>query len=280
MPRRAFLWCALVAVIAWPTYADAPKSDKPEVKPVTVPLEVLKTKHLAIQVKINGKGPYRMIFDTGAPVTLVSSKVAKESGMIGKDAKGPPIPLFGAMGQFPIQSLEVGTLKAEKVPAMVMDHPAVTALSRVTGPLEGIIGYPFFARYTMTLDYEKQQLTLVPNGHQPVDILETLTAMILKGQNPEPIVLAPGAQWGLVVSKEANDDEAGVIIDKVLPGSAAATGGLKSGDRLLSIDGRWTESVVDCYRAAASIKAGTEVPVVVRRAGKEMKLGVRPRAGL
>ena len=56
--------------------------------------------------------------------------------------------------------------------------------------------------------------------------------------------------------------------------------GIKAGDRLLSIDGRWTENVLDCYRATASAKPGSEVPVVIRRDSKEMTLTVRPRAGL
>src|SRR5262249_16520574 len=266
----------LLIALALPTSADTPKTEKP----VTVPIEVLKTKHLAISIKINGKGPYRMIFDTGAPVTLVSSKAAKESGMIPKDAKAPPILLFGAMGQFPIQSLEVGMLKAEKVPAMVMDHPAITALSKALGPFEGIVGYPFFARYTITLDLEKKELTLVPNGHEPADIMETMMANILNNKKPEPLVLAAASQWGLVVSKEEKDEESGVAIDTVRAGSAAEQAGIKAGDRLLSIDDRWTESVLDCYRATASAKPGSEVPVVLRRDGKEMKLTVRPRAGL
>jgi hypothetical protein len=270
---------ALVLAIALQASADAPKADAPAAKPVTVPIEVLKTKHLAIMVKINGKGPYRMIFDTGAPLILVSNKVAKESGMMGKDVKAPPLPLFGAMGQFPIQSLEVGTLKAEKVPAMVMDHPAVTALSKAFGPLEGIVGFPFFARFTMTIDYQKKELMLVPNGYQPADILETLTATILNGNKAEPLILAPASQWGLVVGKEATDEEPGVTIEQVRPGSAANSAGLKAGDRLLSLDGRWTENAIDCYRATTTIKPGTAVPVVIKRDGKEMKLTVRPRAG-
>src|SRR5262245_25272590 len=124
MKRIAVLFGATILLACCPAVADQAEEKKPLAekkiekpvadKPVTVPIEVLKTKHLAISVKINGKGPYRMIFDTGAPVTLVSSKVGKESGMIGKDAKVPAFTLFGAMGQFPIQSLEVGTLKAEK----------------------------------------------------------------------------------------------------------------------------------------------------------------------
>lgn len=275
MKRLACPFGALLIALALPAPADTPKAEKP----VTVPIEVLKTKHLAISIKINGKGPYRMIFDTGAPVTLVSSKVAKESGMIPKDAKAPPILLFGAMGQFPIQSLELGILKAEKVPAMVMDHPAITALSKALGPFEGIVGYPFFARYTITIDLEKKELTLVPNGHQPADIMETLMATLVSGKKPEPLMLAAAGQWGLVVSKDDKDEESGVAIETVRAASAAEAAGLKPSDRLLSIDGRWTETVFDCYRATAAAKLGDDVPVVVRRAGKEIALNVRPRPG-
>jgi membrane-associated protease RseP (regulator of RpoE activity) len=260
--------------------ADTPTNKKPDGRAITVPLEVLRTKHLAIMARINGKGPYRMIFDTGAPLTLVSSKVARESGMIPPDAKRPPIALFGALGQFPIQSLEVGEAKVEKVPAMVMDHPGVTALAKELGPLEGIVGFPFFGRFTMKLDYQAGKLTLQPNGYEPGDIMETLTASLLGGKKLGPVVVAPAGQWGLIVKKNDDDKDAGVSIDQVHPGSAADKAGLQAGDRLLSIDSRWTESVLDCYRAAATVKAGSEVPVVIRRDGKEMTLRVRPRPGL
>ena len=92
-------------------------------------------------------------------------------------------------------------------------------------------------------------------------------------------MLAAAGQWGLVVSKDEKDEESGIIIDNVRAGSAAAAAGLKAGDRLLAIDGRWTENVFDCYRATAAAKPGSEVPVVVRRSGKEMGLTVRPRPG-
>jgi len=274
MNRVGCLLGGLLLVLCLPVRADEAKS-----KPIKVPIEVLKTKHLAIQVKINGKGPYRMIFDTGAPVTLVSSKVAKDSEMLPKDAKAPPLALFGAMGQFPIQTLEVGGAKADKVPAMVMDHPAVTALSQALGPLEGIVGFPFFARYTMTLDYEKKELTLVPNGYEPADIMQTLMATIVGGKNAEANVLAPASVWGVVVQKEEKDEDAGVTVSQVRAGSAAAAAGLKAGDRVLTIDGRWTESVLDCYLATAGVKPGAAAPVAIRREGKEIKLTIKPRSG-
>ena len=51
-----------------------------------VPFEIIGSKHMAVQIKINGKGPYRVIFDTGAPISLLMSKVATEAGLIKKQA--------------------------------------------------------------------------------------------------------------------------------------------------------------------------------------------------
>ena len=45
---------------------------------------------------------------------------------------------------------------------MVMDHPTVEAISKTVGPIDGIVGFPFFARYRMTLDYQAKKLTFVP----------------------------------------------------------------------------------------------------------------------
>ena len=55
---------------------------------------------------------------------------------------------------------------------------------------------------------------------------------------------------------------------------------LQAGDRLLSLDGRWTDSVSDCYRAARYVKPGMAVRVVVERQGKEKEVTVKPSSGL
>jgi S1-C subfamily serine protease len=56
--------------------------------------------------------------------------------------------------------------------------------------------------------------------------------------------------------------------------------GLKPGDRVLTIDGRWTDTLADLFAAAGYVKPGTTAPVVVKRDGKEVELKVKPMAGL
>ena len=55
---------------------------------------------------------------------------------------------------------------------------------------------------------------------------------------------------------------------------------MKAGDRLLTLDGRWTDTLVDLYTAAGYVKPGATVAVVVKRDGKEITLKVKPGAGL
>jgi hypothetical protein len=253
-------------VLAGPVQAD---SYLP--KPIKVSFELLITKHMVIQVKINGKGPYRMIFDTGAPISLVNNRVARASGVITKDTRKPLFSLFGMVDETTqIKKLDIGGLKAEKVPVIVMDHPTVELMSKVLGPVEGIIGFPFFSRYRMTLDYQARTMTFVPNGYEP----------LMADGDEGPRRLAPSGLWGMVVSKNTGDSEPGVVIEKVLAGSASARAGLKKGDRLLVLDDRWTESVADSFEAASYVKAGATVTIRIKRDGLEKELTVTPQAGL
>jgi hypothetical protein len=161
-----------------------------------------------------------------------------------------------------------------------MDHPTVQVLSDILGPIEGIIGFPFFAQYRMTLDYQTKELSFVPNGYVPIDILITLMRTITAQEKPAPKVLAPAALWGFAVDKAGGDEESGVTVKTVLPGSAAARGGLQAGDRLLTLDDRWTDSVADCYTATSYVKAGIAVKLRIRRGSQEKELTVTPEPGL
>jgi len=256
--------------------------EKPVGKSLVVPFETLKSGHMAVKIKVNGKGPYRVIFDTGAPINLLNNKLAKEANLL----KGTPtstLPFMGTIAEVKVKELQVGSAKVNDQQAIVMDHPLVELMSKKLGPLYGIVGFPFFARYRMTIDYQAETLTLVENGYKPANVLRSLESTLLNlmtaGDQPAK-VLAPAAQWGLTAKKQADDDEAGVDIEEVLSGSAAAEAGLKAGDRLLTIDGRWTDSLADLYEIASHLKPDASVPIGIKRAGKEMELRIKLRAGL
>jgi hypothetical protein len=250
-------------------------------KPFSVPFHTIKTQHMVVEVKINGKGPFRLIFDTGAPDSLINNRLAKEADVLPKNFK-PGFALFGARGQFKIKAFEAGDLKAENLSVMVVDHPTVAAISDAVGPIDGIVGFTFFARYTMTIDYQKKVMTFVPNGFRPPDTLQAIMKMMLasKAEREKPRVLAPGALFGFQVEKETTDAADGVTIKEVLPETPAAAAGFKAGDRLLTFDGRWTDTVNDCYLAASFVRPGATVAATVMRDGKQTKLKIKAKSGL
>lgn len=273
------LMAAALLFVAGPAFADEPKVDA---KPKKVKFDLLKTKHIVVEVKLNGKGPYRLIFDTGAPLMLINNRIAKDAGVITKDTKGPPIALFGAMGQFIVKDFQMGELKAENVSTMVMDHPTVAAISQMFGPIDGLVGFPFFARYRMTVDYQAKEFTFVPTTYKPSNLFDTLMAQMMSAQRDDgkPRILVPQSQWGFAADKGTQDGDAGLDVQSVLKGGAMDKAGLKTGDRLLTIDGRWTDTVVDLFEAASHVKPGQTVPVKIKRGEKEIELSVTPTSGL
>ena len=283
---KYFFSALLFVFLIHPLRADTPSERKTEeVKPVKVPFTLMPSGHFILSVKVNDKGPYKLIFDTGAPISIINTRMAKESGILDKKTSAPLFAPFGTMGQLKVKSLEVGPLKAENVGVMVMNHPTVQAFSdyfKKEGPIDGILGFPFFAPYKMVVDYQAKELTFTPNGYKPTDTMESMMKSMLGGSDDKgkPKVVAASGQWGLVVGKAVEDQVAGVVIETVMPNSAASKAGLKAGDRLLTIDGRWTDSVGDTYQAAGYIKAGQAVPLVINREGKEMKLLITPANGL
>jgi S1-C subfamily serine protease len=147
--------------------------------------------------------------------------------------------------------------------------------------VDGILGFPFFARYRMTLDYQAMQLTFVPTDYQPADLMANMALMLMasSAKPPKKVMAAPGI-WGLLVDKDAKDEEPGITVKQVLPGSAVESAGLKAGDRLLVLDGTWTDSLEDCYRAAKGVRPGKTARIKYARAGKESETTIQPNEGI
>jgi S1-C subfamily serine protease len=71
----------------------------------------------------------------------------------------------------------------------------------------------------------------------------------------------------------------GVPIAVVYSNSPASHAGLKPGDLLTAIDGRWTTSIADVFAAAAKAEPGRATSVVIQRDGKEQTVTVQPADG-
>ena len=116
---------------------------------------------LIVPVKINGKGPYDFVLDTGATFTCVDRSLADELKL--PDWSGPlgTVVITGGEGQMgfvKIDMLEVGdTAKASELVACKLD------LSRMQPPgfgIKGLVGLNFLKSYRVTIDFERKSLRL------------------------------------------------------------------------------------------------------------------------
>jgi hypothetical protein len=254
------------------------KPDKADINSV-VPFVMLPTNHMLVEARINDKGPYHLIFDLGAPITLLNNRVSEATGVV--KANTPRSFLFGMRGEAEVGRLQVGELKATKLPVIVLDHPVLTTLEEMTRhQIDGLMGFTFFARYKTTIDYQTHQMTFAPIDYQVRDLLKELPDRLLGPKVVRRRVLAPSGLWGIRLGKPTGGlNSPGVPITEVYPGSAAARAGLRPHDVLITLDGRWTTSIVDVFRAAADIRPGQKAAVVIQRDGEDQVLTIRPSDG-
>lgn len=281
--RRLLLGAALAAVcLAPPLRADAPKKPEPkksEAKTYQVPYRFTAFNHVMIRAKINGKGPFNFIVDTGAPALFVATEVCDKLG-VKEDKKG-----WGTFDRFEIE----GGLVIEKAKGRVetpFQLKGMNGMGLAGAELHGMIGYNLIAKYRMEFDFSRNKMAWTELAFDPpapeyldgrakggasggLDMLGGIMQMLggILGAKATPDV-TPRGFLGL----EPEEDNKGVLVKSLLDGGAAAAAGLKAGDRVLEFDGRTVRDLKDLAKFLARRKGGERVDVLIRRDGKEMEM--------
>ncbi len=128
--------------------------------PQTIAL-TLRDGHLFAPVEIAGKH-YTFLVDTGAQSILIDSRVAREAGLTSEGAlEASGAQRTGGLGVARLATLGIGNGKLHDLVVTTLD------LGRSTEgafPIDGLLGYPFFAEATVTLDTLKPAMTFGPPG--------------------------------------------------------------------------------------------------------------------
>jgi len=130
--------------------------DLPASRQVIVPAEG----GLIFPMKINGEGPFRTVFDTGA-VNIVSVSFAKRLGLKIEEA---PVQ-FGAIGggitvhTAHVDRLAIGDLIVRDQRFFVLDIPSGS------GNPEVLVGWELMRRFAVRVDFEHNQLTFFDGPH-------------------------------------------------------------------------------------------------------------------
>ncbi len=245
------------------------------------PFEMTGTNHFYVEVKLNGEGPFRLIFDLGAPITLLSNKAARDSKTI-KPGKRPSF-LMGMSGEGTVKEMQFGDSTAKDIPVMIFDHPAISAMSEILGKrFDGILGYTFFARYRTTIDYQKKRLWFEPVRETTENVVTALPDRMLNpsAKVPTRVVVPRTNTIGIKVEMEPVDTAAAVPpvlkIAEVRPDGPAARAGIQVGDVLISFGPHWLFSSADLADALHGAEPGTKLELVVLRKSLTKKLELIP----
>jgi hypothetical protein len=254
-----------------------------------VPYRLADTKHLLVRAKLNGKGPYNFIVDTGAPALFVSAEIADKIGV-------KPAP--DGWGVFDRLEVEGGAI-LEKIAARI-ESPAqlkgMNAMGLAGVRIDGVFGFNLLTNFRIEIDLTQPKMTwtrqkgpelialtskevatakAVPT--EGVAQMENLTKMAsaLFAQKA-PLAPVPRGFFGLEFAQDKAD---AAVVAAVLADSPAAQAGLKVGDRIVALSSGAEpaadiHSAADLLKQAATIAAGTPVRFTVQRSGKKLTLPV------
>jgi len=259
-----------------------------------VPYRATETNHALVRVRVNGKGPFNFLVDTGAPALYVGTKAAKEVGL--EPSKS------GYWTTVDRLDFEGGPSLA-KIQGRVEDPFQLVGMNALGLPgaaIDGILGYSVLARFRIELDPTTDRMTWtrldfnprmpfvprmkegegVPAEVRAMDAIGPLAkfAALMVGKQPED-QLHPRGYLGLeLAGNEPGRD--GVAVARVLEGSPAARGGVSAGDRLLTLGGRDVKDRQAAHKAVAEVRPGDRVPARVRRGAEELDLTLTAGDGL
>ena len=154
--RLGFLFLTSILLASLPAAAQTPTGTAPTGWHVTVPAEG----GLIFQMKVDGKGPYRTVFDTGA-VNVMSANFAQQLGLR-IDEKTID---FGAIGggvkarTVWVDTLTIGELNIKNQTFYVLDIPSDA------GTPQMLVGWEFMQMFAVQIDFKRNEITFFEGTH-------------------------------------------------------------------------------------------------------------------
>lgn len=270
---KYLLLLGLIGLVLSPAKAEE-KKDPPKATTYDVPYRLTDTKHIHVRVKINGKGPFNFIIDTGAPALIMTEAIAKKVG--GKTEDG-----WTTFDKLDIE----GGLSIDKPRGVAVDMfqlKGMNSMGLAGVELHGVLGYNVLARFKIEYDFNETKLKWTPvdfkapdpmrikdkNGGQGgLEMIGTLTQVMsmIGGLKPN-FTVHPRGFIGAELESKSNE----LIVKTVLAGSPADKAGLKVGDRIESAKGKSLSSSQDLLEAVKKLPEGTSLKLSIKR-GEDTK---------
>jgi hypothetical protein len=278
----------------------APARDPQIGQSFQVPYRLTDTNHFLVRVRINSKGPFNFLVDSGAPALFIATETAKKIGLEPDAAK-----FWTAIDQLDLE----GGSRLTGVKARVEDPFQLVGMNALGLPgasIDGILGFTILARFRLEIDLTKDRMVwtrldhdprdppvpdhkpgeaAAPAGVQAMSVLGPLAKGLafLMGKQPEE-QRQPRGFLGLEWSEQLVSGRKQVLVKGVLEGLPAAQGGIQAGDQIMKIDNREIGSLKEARSALSEVHPGDKVPLVIRRGAgtstRELKLMLTSAEGL
>ncbi len=277
-------WSCAVALVCLVPASQAAEAPKALARTYQVPYRLTVPKHLLVRAKINGKGPYNFILDTGAPALFIADSVGKKLGL-GRGRDGWTV----------VDRVEIeGGVVVPHVRARVetpFQLKGMNSMGLAGAELHGIIGYNVLARYRMEIDFTRDKMTWTALDFEPrapqglgarpgtaggLEIIGSVMEMLgsLMGRKTNVETLPRG-----FVGIELKDSDEGPVVSKVLDNGPAGKAGIRSGDRIVKFSDRTVVDADDVRRFMGKILAGGSVKLTVVRDGRTQEIAFKAGEG-
>jgi hypothetical protein len=247
-----------------------------------VPYRLTDTNHFLVRARVNGKGPFNFLVDSGAPALFIATETANKIGM-----KPDPGEFWTSVRRFDLE----GGARLTDIKARVEDPFQLVGMNALGLPgasIDGILGFTILARFHLEIDLTKDRMIWTGLDHEPRDPPVPKHKLGEQGGGPIGVqamsVLGPLAKGlAFLMGKQAEEkqqprgflglewsekDETGrkrVFVVGVLDGSPAARGGIHSGDQIIRLNDHAIEGLKDAQAALADIHAGDQIALMVER---------------
>ncbi len=288
MTRPAWRSSAIAAAAMAATLAAAmaleppgrPARDPQVGQSFRVPYRLTDTNHFLVRVRIDGKGPFNFLVDSGAPALFVATETAKKVGLK---------PVEDHVFWTPLKSLQIeGGARLEGVQARVEDPFQLVGMNALGLPgasIDGILGFTILGRYRLQIDPTDDRMTWTRLDYTPP---EPPAPRVQAGEKVEPPpgvralnALGPMAKaMGFLMGKQPEEKRllrgslgvewagakpAGLRVVRVLDGSPAARAGLRADDQVIAINDQVVSDPKSARSALADVRPGDRARLRVRR---------------
>ncbi len=149
----------------------------------SVPFELLNN-HIYVDVKLDGKGPFRMLCDTGG-ANIITPELSRELGLKSEGAlQGRGVGEKSEdVGLVKMKSLGVGDATLANQVFAVFPMGSFSAVEGIK--VNGLIGYEVFKRFVAKVDYEHHLLTLMQPSSFTYKGEGTVVPFLFNGHIPQ-----------------------------------------------------------------------------------------------